>query len=74
MRGAGWTIISPTVAYRDPIAAAEPDTLFLFQGRVAAIAYLSGIPRRELVHEREDEAVLDRLFAERVLKERPPPR
>jgi peptidoglycan-N-acetylglucosamine deacetylase len=69
LRKTGWTIISPVDAYHDPIAASEPDTLFLNQGRVAAIANTKGAKPRDLVHEREDEDVLDKLFAERVLKQ-----
>jgi peptidoglycan/xylan/chitin deacetylase (PgdA/CDA1 family) len=68
LRKAGWTIISPDEAYADPIAKIEPDTLFLGQGRVAAIARTKGMKGSDLVHEREDDVVLDKLFAERVLK------
>jgi peptidoglycan/xylan/chitin deacetylase (PgdA/CDA1 family) len=68
LRARGWTIIAASAAYQDPIAAVEPDTLFLNQGRVAAIAHAAGARPIDLVHEREDEAVLDRLFAERVLR------
>jgi peptidoglycan-N-acetylglucosamine deacetylase len=66
LRKQGWTIVSPGDAFDDPIAKIEPDTLFLGQGRVAAIAHAAGAPASSLVHEREDEAVLDKLFAERV--------
>jgi peptidoglycan/xylan/chitin deacetylase (PgdA/CDA1 family) len=69
LRKTGWTIISPEDAYKDPIAQVEPDTLFLGQGRVAAIAHTQGVKGRDLVHEREDDVVLDKLFAERVLKQ-----
>ena len=34
-----WKIISPTSAYKDPLLQSEPETLYLNQGRVAAIAY-----------------------------------
>lgn len=63
----GWEIIPIDEAYRDPIAATEPDTWFLGEGRVAALAQISGRAPRDLVHERTDEDVLARLFAERVL-------
>lgn len=69
LRNDGWTIISATSAYEDPIAAIEPDTLFLGQGRVAAIAHAAGMKPRELVPESEEEAVLDKRFANRVLKQ-----
>jgi peptidoglycan/xylan/chitin deacetylase (PgdA/CDA1 family) len=65
----GWRIVAIDEAYRDPIAAAEPDTWFLNAGRVAALAHIKGKEPRTLFHERTDEAVLTRLFRERVLKE-----
>lgn len=68
LRKRGWTIVSPDVAYADPIAQMEPDTLFLGQGRVAAIAHTKGVKGADLVQELEDEVTLDKLFAERVLK------
>jgi peptidoglycan/xylan/chitin deacetylase (PgdA/CDA1 family) len=71
LRKRGWTIVSPDVAYADPIAEIEPDTLFLGQGRVAAIAHTKGAKGMDLVHELEDEVTLDKLFAERVLKTTP---
>jgi peptidoglycan/xylan/chitin deacetylase (PgdA/CDA1 family) len=70
LRAKRWTIIPAERAYKDPIAAIEPDTLFLNQGRVAAIARTQGTKPIDLVHEPEDEAVLDRLFNERVLTPR----
>jgi peptidoglycan/xylan/chitin deacetylase (PgdA/CDA1 family) len=68
LRKRGWTIVSPERAYADPIASVEPDTLFLNQGRVAAIAHTRGSKPIDLVQEQEDEAVLDQLFTERVVK------
>jgi peptidoglycan/xylan/chitin deacetylase (PgdA/CDA1 family) len=67
LRAAGWTIITMDEAYRDPIAAIEPDTLNLGGGRVAALASAAGRAPDSLVHERTDEAELARLFAERVV-------
>jgi peptidoglycan/xylan/chitin deacetylase (PgdA/CDA1 family) len=67
LRATGWEIVTLDEAYADPIAAREPDTWFLGGGRVAALAHEKGWEPRLLVHERTDEAVLDRLFAERVL-------
>ena len=69
LRRAGWEIVSIDDAYRDPIAAAEPDTWFLGEGRVAALAQISGRAPRTLVHPRTDEDELSRLFRERVLRE-----
>jgi peptidoglycan/xylan/chitin deacetylase (PgdA/CDA1 family) len=59
----GWEIISAEEAYKDPISDYEPDTLFLGQGRVAAIAHERGLrPARELIHQAEDEDWLDAEF------------
>ena len=70
-RDAGWEIVPIDEAYRDPIAAAEPDTWFLHAGRVAALAHIAGREPRTLFHERTDENLLARLFAERVLHQPP---
>jgi peptidoglycan/xylan/chitin deacetylase (PgdA/CDA1 family) len=67
LRAAGWEIVTMDEAYADPIATREPDTWFLGGGRVAALAHEKGWEPQTLVHERTDEAVLERLFAERVL-------
>jgi len=68
LRKRGWTIIGADAAYADPIASIEPDTLFLNQGRVAAIAHTKGTRPIDLIHEHEDETVLEKLFKERALK------
>jgi peptidoglycan/xylan/chitin deacetylase (PgdA/CDA1 family) len=68
LKADGWEVITIDEAYRDPIAAVEPDTWFLNAGRVAALAHIKGKEPRTLMHERTDEAVLTRLFKERVLK------
>lgn len=68
LRKREWTIVGPDAAYADPIAAIEPDTLFLNQGRAAAIARTQGVKPVDLVHELEDEAPLEALFAARVMK------
>lgn len=73
LRADGWEIITIDEAYRDPIAAVEPDTWFLNAGRVAALAHLRGREPRTLFHDRTDEDELDRLFDERVLKVAPTP-
>jgi len=67
LRAAGWTIITMDEAYRDPIAAVEPDTVYLGAGRVAALANVAGRDPASLVHERTDEAELARLFEGRVI-------
>lgn len=39
---AGWSIISPEDAYRDPIASVSPTTVFSGKGRIAALAHDRG--------------------------------
>ena len=67
LRKDGWEVITMDQAYADPIALVEPDTVFLGNGRVAAIAHAGGVPAANLVHERSDEEVLDRLFGEQAI-------
>ena len=66
LRRRGFRIIPATEAFRDPIAEREPDTLFLGQGRVAALAHEAGAPPRELVSPTEDENYLRARFEEEV--------
>ena len=73
LRADGWEIVSADQAYRDPIAAVEPDTTFLGAGRVAAIAHAAGRPARELVSQWNEEEFLSRRFTERVLHRPPAP-
>ena len=42
LQAEGWEIVSPDVAFADPIADVLPDTLFAGMGRVAAIAHDGG--------------------------------
>ena len=58
LRVDGWEIINAEAAYEDPIAAALPDTLFLGQGRIAALAHQGGANARSLIHPWESEAAL----------------
>ena len=67
LRADGWEIVPALEAFDDPIASHEPDTLFLGQGRVAAMAHESGAEPRELVHITEDEALLREEFVRRGL-------
>lgn len=67
LRADGWEIIPIDAAYRDMIAAIEPETTFLGSGRVAAMARAQGYPPRELVSDWTEEDVLTRLFNARVL-------
>jgi peptidoglycan/xylan/chitin deacetylase (PgdA/CDA1 family) len=71
LKAQGWKIISPRLAYEDPIAKKIPDVLFNGQGRVAAIAREQGVPPRELVQESEDEAYLETLLQERKVFAQP---
>lgn len=63
LRDKGWKIIGAEEAFADPIAAVEPDTLWLGQGRIIAMATAKGYqgPTRNW----EDEAELEREFARR---------
>ena len=54
----GWDIIPATLAYSDAIAEYVPETLFLGQGRVAAIAADKGSEPKDLVPFWEDEEFL----------------
>ncbi len=65
LRDAGWEIVSPDVAYGDPIAIKEPQTLLTGQGRVAALSIDAGADRRKLTHRAIEEAQLDQFLEER---------
>lgn len=67
LRADGWTIVSADAAYADPIAQMTPDTMFLNQGRVAALAEAAGAPRRALFGPYEEEPELEAAFNRRVL-------
>ncbi len=67
LRADGWEIIPALEAYDDPIAAREPETLFLGQGRVAALAHEMGATGPRLVSPTEDEAYLEAEFVRRGL-------
>ena len=66
LRNRGFQIIPATLAFTDPIAAREPDTLFLGQGRIAALAHEAGWKPVDLVSPTEDEDYLRRRFDEEV--------
>lgn len=67
LRRRGWEIVSADEAYQDPIAAIEPDSMFLGAGRIAGIANARGRARRELVPQWNEEDYLTGLFNARVL-------
>lgn len=68
----GWTIIPAELAYADPIAETMPATLFLGQGRVAAIAAEMGADPATLRHEGENADVLADLWSRTVISPRGP--
>lgn len=63
LRKNGWKIISPELAFQDPIARVDPDTMLLGQGRVIAIAAAKGYAGP--TERWEDEAKLQREFERR---------
>ena len=67
LQARGWTIVPALEAYEDPISQYEPDTLFLGQGRIAAMAQEAGREPADLVHLTEDEAMLREEFLKRGL-------
>lgn len=73
LRRRGWRIATIDEAYRDPIARTEPEARYLGGGRVAAIANAAGRSPRELIPPLNEEATIQRLFNERVLRQRPAP-
>jgi peptidoglycan/xylan/chitin deacetylase (PgdA/CDA1 family) len=68
LRRDGWEIVTIDRAYRDPIAAREPDGWFTNGGRIAALAQETGREPKDLIDPRTDEDVLTALFDARVLK------
>jgi peptidoglycan-N-acetylglucosamine deacetylase len=64
----GFRIIPATKAFTDPLAAREPDTLYLGQGRVAALAHEAGAEPETLPSPTEDEDYLRRRFNEEVAR------
>ena len=68
LRERGFRIIPASDAFEDPIAEREPDTLFLGQGRIAALAHEAGLPAPELVSPTEDEVYLRRRFESEVVE------
>lgn len=73
LRRRGWHIVSADEAFRDPIAAIEPDAMYLGGGRIAGIANARGRARRELVPQWNEEDYLTGLFNARVLHQRATP-
>jgi peptidoglycan-N-acetylglucosamine deacetylase len=67
LRSNGWDIISAEDAFTDPIAASEPETLVLGQGRVIALAIDSGYAGQTRMW--EDEAKIRAEFERRKVWE-----
>ena len=67
LRRDGWEIVTADEAFRDPIAAIEPDTMFLGAGRVTGIAAARGGEPRSLVTQWNEEDFITREFNRRVL-------
>ena len=67
LRKRGFRIIPATRAFSDPIADREPDTLFLNQGRVAALAHEAGWEPNDLISPTEDEEYLRQRFEAEVV-------
>ncbi len=68
IRNEGWTIITPTEAYKDPIAKHLPNILMGYQGRTMAIAREMGHPG-PWYYKAEDEVYLDSLMSKsRIFK------
>ena len=65
LRADGWEIVSPDVAYADPVAAMVPQTLITQQGHAAALAIDAGLDTRTLTHLAIEEAEIDALLEER---------
>jgi hypothetical protein len=66
LRARGWEIVSIDEAYRDPMAAAEPDSPHLFS-RIGALATIPGQPPRELIPVLNREAMVRQAFSTEVL-------
>jgi len=69
LRTRGYEIVPATQAFTDPIAAREPDTMWLGQGRIAALAREQGASAGRLEPPAEDLGDLERRFNEEVLLE-----
>jgi peptidoglycan/xylan/chitin deacetylase (PgdA/CDA1 family) len=64
----GFRIIPATEAFTDSIADREPDTLYLGQGRIAALAHEAGADPETLPSPTENKDYLRRRFNEEVAK------
>lgn len=67
LRDRGFRIIPATEAFEDPIADEVPDTLYLGQGRIAALAHVAGWEPKDLVSPTEDVEYLRARFEKEVV-------
>jgi peptidoglycan-N-acetylglucosamine deacetylase len=67
LRAAGWTIIGIDEAFADPIAVREPDTFYLGDGRINALADEAGIDHERLQHNSTNGDWLTAQFTARVV-------
>ena len=68
LRERGFRIIPATEAFEDPIADVVPDTLYLGQGRIAAMAHVAGWKPANLVSPTEDVDYLRSRFEAEVVE------
>lgn len=72
LRAKGWRIVSADEAYADPISGSAPDVPSAQGTLTEMLAWEKGLPAPRW-YERNDLAIANALFAERVLKEKPQP-
>jgi peptidoglycan-N-acetylglucosamine deacetylase len=72
LRARGWEIITADEAFAHPISTAQPDVPSAQGTLIEALAWEKGLPAPRW-YERNNIALASRLFAERVLKEKPSP-
>jgi peptidoglycan/xylan/chitin deacetylase (PgdA/CDA1 family) len=70
LRAAGWEIVTADEAFADPISTLMPDVPSAQGTLTEALAWEKGLPAPRW-YERNTISVANRLFAERVLKEKP---
>ncbi|WP_235511900.1 polysaccharide deacetylase family protein [Sphingomonas sp. Leaf23] len=70
LRKKGWEIVTADVAYRDPIARAQPDTPSAQGNRLEAMAWEKGVPAPRW-YERNTLSIAIPLYRERVLHKVP---
>ena len=64
LRNDGWEIVSPEVAYADPINDILPDTVMTRQGHIGALAVDAGLDPKTLTHRAIEESQIDAMLLE----------